>query len=99
MVRECDAVIVSGGTGIGKRDVSADVCIKLMEKELPGFGEIFRAKSYEKIGHFALLSRATGGVYEKTLIFCIPGSPDAAKTACEILIPLIKHAVHEVKYR
>jgi molybdenum cofactor biosynthesis protein B len=66
-------------------------------KKLDGFGEIFRSISYNEIGAAALLSRATAGIYKKTLIFSMPGSPNAVKTALGIIIDELPHIVHHVK--
>ena len=69
-----------------------------MDKELPGFGELFRLKSYERIGNAAILSRATAGVIGSNAIFCLPGSPDAVRLALtEIILPEIPHIMRHVR--
>jgi molybdenum cofactor biosynthesis protein B len=69
----------------------------LFEKELPGFGELFRALSYQQIGSAAMLSRATAGTYRGMLVFAMPGSPQAVKLALGALIlPELGHAVREL---
>ncbi|MBD2257737.1 molybdenum cofactor biosynthesis protein B [Pseudanabaena sp. FACHB-2040] len=83
---QIQAVICSGGTGIAPRDTTYDAIAALLEKELPGFGEIFRYLSYQEIGSRAIASRATAGIYQSTLIFSLPGSSKAVKLAMEALI-------------
>lgn len=94
---EVDVILTTGGTGLDTRDITVETVEELFEKELKGFGEIFRLKSYEEIGAGALLSRATAGVYKKTCIFSMPGSPNAVKTALNIIIDELPHIVHHVK--
>lgn len=95
--RRVDAVITCGGTGIGPTDVTIETVQPLLEKELHGFGEIFRRLSYEEIGSAAILTRAIAGVSKGKAVFCIPGSPHAVSLAVEKLIlpeagHIIKHA-------
>ena len=92
-----DVILTTGGTGLDTRDITVECVEELFEKRLEGFGEIFRAKSYEEIGAAALLSRATAGIYKKTAIFSMPGSPNAVKTAFSIIIDELPHIVHHVK--
>ena len=92
-----DVILTTGGTGLDTRDITVECVEELFEKRLEGFGEIFRAKSYEEIGAAALLSRATAGIYKKTVIFSMPGSPNAVKTAFSIIIDELPHIVHHVK--
>lgn len=92
-----DVILTTGGTGLDTRDITVECVEELFEKKLDGFGEIFRAKSYEEIGSAALLSRATAGIYKKTVIFSMPGSPNAVKTAFSIIIDELPHIVHHVK--
>lgn len=92
-----DVILTTGGTGLDTRDITVETVEELFEKELKGFGEIFRLKSYEEIGAGALLSRATAGIYKKTCIFSMPGSPNAVKTALNIIIDELPHIVHHVK--
>ncbi|MBQ8017605.1 MAG: MogA/MoaB family molybdenum cofactor biosynthesis protein [Methanobrevibacter sp.] len=92
-----DVILTNGGTGLSNRDITVETVESLFEKKIDGFGELFRAKSFEEIGSAALLSRATAGVYKKTLIFSMPGSPNAVKTALPIIIDELPHFVHHVK--
>lgn len=91
------AIILNGGTGIGRRDNTIEVLEKLLEKELPGFGELFRALSFREIGSPAMMSRATAGTYQGMILFAIPGSPQAARLAMdELILPELGHAVREL---
>jgi molybdenum cofactor biosynthesis protein B len=92
-----DVILTTGGTGLDTRDITVETVEALFEKKLDGFGEIFRMKSFEEIGSAALLSRATAGIYKRSLIFSMPGSPNAVKTALEIIIDELPHFVHHVK--
>jgi molybdenum cofactor biosynthesis protein B len=93
-----DVAIFSGGTGITPTDITIETVTPFFEKTLPGFGEFFRRISYEKVGSAAVLSRAVAGVAKGKAIFCIPGSPDAVKTAVEMLIlPEVPHIVKHAR--
>lgn len=78
-----DCVIATGGTGLTGRDVTPEAFRTVYEKEIEGFGELFRALSYEKIGTSTIQSRATGGVAGNTFLFALPGSPGACKDGWE----------------
>lgn len=80
------AVILNGGTGITSRDRTIEAVRDFAEKELPGFGELFRSLSYEEIGAAAMMSRAIAFVCEKKIVFALPGSTAAVKLATEKLI-------------
>ncbi len=91
------AVLFTGGTGIGRRDRTVETLRALFEKELPGFGELFRMLSYQRIGSAAMMSRATAGTYQGMILFALPGSPQAVKLALDALIlPELGHAVREL---
>lgn len=82
-----DAVIATGGTGITGRDITPEAFAKVYEKEIPGFGELFRWISYQKISTSTIQSRATAGLANGTYLFALPGSPGACKDAWdEILV-------------
>ena len=86
------AVIVSGGTGIARRDVTIESLKSLWTKELPGFGELFRALSFAEIGAAAFLSRATAGIVAGKFVAVVPGSPAACRLAMErLILPEIGH--------
>jgi len=92
------AVIINGGTGIARRDVTIEVVRPLLEKEIPGFGELFRMLSFKKVGGAAMMSRALAGVCKRKVMICLPGSPDAARLALEeLLLSDIGHMVWEAK--
>jgi molybdopterin adenylyltransferase len=92
-----EAAIFCGGTGITHTDVTIETVSPFFEKTLPGFGEFFRRLSFDKMGSGSITSRATAGVVNGKVLFCIPGSPDAVRTAVELLISpevghIVKHA-------
>jgi molybdenum cofactor biosynthesis protein B len=92
----CQVLLTNGGTGIARRDSTIEAIERLLDKRLPGFGELFRMISYQDIGPAAMLSRALAGVSKQTLIFCLPGSPGAVRLAMETLIlPELPHLVWE----
>jgi molybdopterin adenylyltransferase len=76
-----DVVISTGGTGVTGRDVTPEAFHAIYDKEIPGFGELFRMISYEKVGTSTIQSRATGGVTGGTYLFALPGSPSACRDA------------------
>ena len=94
-----DVVVTSGGTGIASRDVTIESLRPLFDKELTGFGEIFRLISYEEIGTAAVMTRATAGIIRSSgrvmAIFCLPGSLGAAKTGIKIIL---REAGHVLKH-
>lgn len=93
-----DAILLNGGTGIGKRDSTVEAIAGLLNKTIVGFGEIFRMLSFAEIGSSAMLSRAVAGVYQGKLIFCMPGSTHAVRLAMEkLILPELAHLVWELK--
>ncbi|WP_412067367.1 molybdenum cofactor biosynthesis protein B [Rubrivirga sp. IMCC43871] len=101
-----EVVVTTGGTGIGRRDRTVEVAERLIQKPLPGFGELFRMLSFQEVGAAAMLSRATAGVYghedgpPETLLFCCPGSVDAVRLALDrLLLPELHHLVWEIVRR
>jgi molybdopterin adenylyltransferase len=95
---DADAVITTGGTGISARDTTYEVVDRMIEKKLDGFGEIFRALSYEEIGAAAILSRAVAGTVGTKLVACLPGSRNAVRLAVEkLLVPEISHVIFELR--
>ena len=81
-----DGVLVTGGTGFTGRDSTPEALLPLLDKPMPGFGEMFRAISYEEIGTSTLQSRAFAGLANGSFVFCLPGSTSACRTAWERLI-------------
>jgi len=93
-----DVVICNGGTGIAPRDTTYDAIANLLEKTLPGFGELFRYLSYQEIGSRAIASRAIAGVYQNKLVFSLPGSANAVKLAMQqLILPELVHLVSQIK--
>lgn len=91
---DVDVLVTTGGTGVTPDDVTVDAARPLFEKELPGFGELFRRLSYDDIGAKVVGSRATAGVVEGTLVFCLPGSEHATTLGTEeVILPEIAHLV------
>ncbi len=89
--------IVNGGTGVSSRDRTREAADPLIEREIDGFGELFRILSYEDIGSPAMLSRASAGVIGKMITFLLPGSPEAAELAMKkLILPELTHLVYEV---
>lgn len=84
--QDIDAVLITGGTGFSGRDSTPEAVRPLFDKDIDGFGEIFRALSYEEIGSSTVQSRAVAGFANDTVIFCMPGSTGACRTAWEGLI-------------
>ena len=94
---DLQALIFNGGTGIAPRDTTYDAIEKLLEKTLPGFGELFRWLSYQEIGSRAIASRAIAGVYQSKLVFSLPGSSNAVKLALEkLILPELIHLVTQL---
>lgn len=93
-----DIIIITGGTGITPRDVTIESIKDLLDKEMPGFGELFRKISFEEIGSAAMVTRALAGVSNGKPIFCMPGSPNAVKKSMDcLIIPEIGHVVKHAK--
>ena len=81
-----DGVIVTGGTGFTGRDSTPEALLPLLDKQMPGFGELFRAISFDEIGTSSLQSRAFAGFANATFLFALPGSTSACRTAWEKII-------------
>jgi molybdenum cofactor biosynthesis protein B len=95
---DVDAVITTGGTGISARDTTYEVVERMIEKQLDGFGEIFRMLSYEEIGAAAIMSRALAGSLGTKFIASLPGSRNAVRLAVEkLLVPELAHVVFELR--
>ena len=93
-----DALITTGGTGITSRDSTYEAIAGLLEKRLDGFGELFRALSYQEIGSAAMLSRATAGVARGTAVFILPGSENAVRLGMtRLILPELGHVVRELR--
>ena len=91
-------VLITGGTGITRKDVTIEAVAPLFTKELSAFGPLFAQLSTKQIGSAAILSRATAGVIENSVVFCMPGSLNACKLACtELIFPELGHLVKHLK--
>ena len=89
-----EAIILSGGTGLARRDTTYEAVSRLLDKEISGFGELFRMLSYAEIGAAAMLSRATAGVAGRRVLFSVPGSTAAVELAMtKLILPQLGHIV------
>lgn len=95
---DIDVILANGGTGISPRDVTIETVRELFDKEITGFGELFRMLSYtEDIGSSAMMSRAIAGIRQRTAIFAVPGSSGAVKLAMrKLILPELSHVVYEL---
>ncbi|NNL85654.1 MAG: MogA/MoaB family molybdenum cofactor biosynthesis protein [Myxococcales bacterium] len=92
------ALVITGGTGVAPRDVTPESVAPLLEREIPGFGELFRALSYQEIGSAALLSRALAGLRGGRVVFVVPGSRGAVRLAMEkLILPELAHLAGEAR--
>lgn len=98
LTEDIDVIVTTGGTGIAPRDVTIEAVTPLLDKEIEGFGELFRYLSFaEDVGTRALLSRAIAGTVNRTLLFCLPGSTGAVKLALNrLILPELTHFVYEM---
>ncbi len=91
---DVDSVVTTGGTGVTPDDVTVEALTPLFDREVPGFGEQFRARSVEEVGPHAMISRATAGVADGVPVFCLPGSQQAAEFGTEeLILPVVGHLV------
>jgi molybdenum cofactor biosynthesis protein B len=96
--QQIDAILTTGGTGIGRRDVTVPMIEAFIDQRLPGFGELFRMLSWEQIGSGAMLSRAIGGISQGKLVFAMPGSTKAVELAMtKLILPEIRHVLRELR--
>ena len=95
---DVQAIVSTGGTGISRRDSTYEAVARLFEKELPGFGELFRMLSFQEIGPAAMLSRATAGLAAGRIIVLLPGSEHAVRLGMErLVLPELGHLVSEAR--
>ncbi len=97
MMKKVDVIVTTGGTGISPDDVTIEAVKMVVEKEMEGFGEIFRLLSYNEIGEAAMLTRAFAGVSRNKVIFCLPGSKKAVELGIKLIKPQLKHIVTHAK--
>lgn len=91
---QIDVVVTTGGTGFSPRDVTLEAVSPLFDHDVPGFGELFRALSFEEVGSAAMLSRAAAGLVGAKAVFCLPGSPKAVALGLErLILPEAAHLV------
>ena len=95
---DVDAILMTGGTGVTSRDQTFETVSGLLDKPLPGYGEVFRLLSFQEIGAAAILSRAVGGLLGRKVLLTMPGSPAAVRLAMEkIIVPELSHLVREAR--
>jgi len=87
-----DLILTTGGTGLGKRDVTPEATLAIIEKEVPGISEIIRSESFKKTNR-AILSRGMAGVRKDSLIINLPGSPKGARESLEIILEVLPHGI------
>jgi molybdenum cofactor biosynthesis protein B len=93
-----DVVVLNGGTGLASRDVSVEAVMPLLDRLIEGFGELFRALSFQQIGPAAMLSRSVAGVVGRSVLFVLPGSPKAVELAmAELILPEVGHLVGQIR--
>lgn len=91
-LKNCNCIIVNGGTGLTHDDVTIEAVFPLLDKKIDGFGELFRMISFKEIGTSSMLSRAVAGISDGRVIFCIPGSTAAVTLAVKnLIVPEIAH--------
>jgi molybdenum cofactor synthesis domain-containing protein len=94
--KKVDLIITTGGTGLSPRDVTPEVTLEVIEREIPGIVEAMRIEGLKKTNR-AMLSRAVAGTRGNTLIINLPGSPKAVKENLEVIIDIIPHAIEKIK--
>ncbi len=95
---DVDAILLTGGTGISSRDQTFEVVDGLLDKRLPGYGELLRMLSYQQVGPAAMLTRAIGGLLGSKVLLTMPGSPAAVQLAMEkLILPELGHLVREAR--
>ena len=91
-----DLILTTGGTGLGKRDVTPEATLAIIEKEIPGISEIIRIKSFKKTNR-AILSRGVAGIRKESLIINLPGSPKGVRESLEIVLEALPHGIEILK--
>ncbi len=94
---DIDVIVVTGGTGIARKDVTVEAIKPLIEKEIEGFGELFRFLSYGRIGPAAMLSRAFAGIANGKLVIALPGSPDGVEAGLRLILPEVPHILYLIR--
>lgn len=96
LTKRVDLILTTGGTGVAPRDVTPEATQAVIEKEIPGFGEIMRSESF-KVTPFAIGSRAIAGIRDESLIINLPGSPKAVSECLALILPVIPHTISLIK--
>lgn len=91
-----DLILTTGGTGLGKRDVTPEATLAVIEKEVPGISEIIRSESFKQTNR-AILSRGVAGIRKESLIINLPGSPKGVKESLEIILDALPHGIEIIK--
>lgn len=91
-----DLILTTGGTGLGKRDVTPDATLAIIEKEVPGISEIIRSESFKKTNR-AILSRGVAGIRKESLIINLPGSPKGVRESLEVILDAVPHGIEILK--
>jgi molybdenum cofactor biosynthesis protein B len=94
---DVDVIVFTGGTGLTRTDVTIEAVRSLFDKEIEGFGDVFRHFSIQEVGTAAFLTRATGGVIGDKVVFLLPGSPNAVRTGMKIILTEAPHLLHLVR--
>lgn len=94
--KNMDVIFTTGGTGLGKRDITPEVTEEIVEKKIPGISEIMRVETFKK-SKYSVLSRGVSGIKDKTLIINLPGSLNGTKECFEVIIDIIEHSVEVIK--
>jgi molybdenum cofactor biosynthesis protein B len=95
---DVNAILLTGGTGLSSRDQTYETISRLLTRPLPGYGELFRMLSFAEVGAAAMLSRAVGGLFERTVVLTMPGSPNGVRLAMEkLILPELGHLVREAR--
>lgn len=93
---QVDVILMTGGTGLGSRDQTFETVSSLLDKTLPGYGELFRVLSFQQIGAAAMMSRAVGGLLGRKVVLTMPGSKGGVQLAMErLILPELGHLVRE----
>ena len=93
---DVDIIITTGGTGFSPKDITPEATKEVLEKEIPGFGELMRIGNYKKT-EYAVLSRGISGIINRSIVINLPGSPKGAVESLEILLPILPHSVRALK--
>ncbi|WP_291983530.1 molybdenum cofactor biosynthesis protein B [Luteitalea sp.] len=95
---DVDAILTTGGTGVARRDNTHEAIMTMLDKPIPGFGELFRMLSYQEIGAAAMLSRACAGISQCRVVIALPGSVHAVRLAMDkLVLPELGHLVREAR--